>query len=92
MYKELENEMMNEKRTRANLALVQNLHDLIEKNPNMRFGQILFNFGFVSETTYGSWKDEFFAEPEKTLERVESRRRQERVGPGISELGNDFGI
>lgn len=73
-------ETNSESRARANLALVQNLHDLIEKNPHLRFGQVLSAYGFVSSDSSGRWQDEFFLEPEETLKRVEERRRKERVG------------
>lgn len=69
----------------SNLALVQNLFDLVEKNPDLRFGQILVNYGFVKNDSTGHWRDEFFLESSKTLQRVEERRRQDRVGPGIPE-------
>ncbi len=73
-------ETLGKNRARTNLALVQNLFDLVEKHPDMRFSQILSSFGFVEDTGMGKWKDEFFVEPEKTLERVEECRRKERAG------------
>ena len=34
-------------RQQTNIVLVKTLGMLIEKYPDMRFGQILFNFGFI---------------------------------------------
>lgn len=53
-----------------NHILLIKLGDLISDNPDMRFSQILSNFGFVKEIGTG-WKDEFFLESEDLLKRVE---------------------
>jgi hypothetical protein len=63
-------------RQQTNIVLVKTLEMLIEKYPDMRFGQILFNFGFIDHiydkicgvTTI---KDPFSEEPSETLKRVE---------------------
>lgn len=67
----------------ANRKLVHELNWLIENNPDQRFSQILRNYGFVGETRpistdsglYGmvEWKNEFYLESDKLLERVERR-------------------
>lgn len=58
-------------RQNANRELMVILYDLIENNPDLRFGQILSNFGFVKNKSTGDgWKDEFYLEPEHVLNRV----------------------
>ena len=64
-------------RKESNIVLLKTLETLIEKYPDIRFGQILFDFGFL-QTDYfdkkkGSWliKDPFYEEPEITINRVE---------------------
>ena len=62
-------------RQQTNIALLKTLEKLIERYPDMRFGQILFNFGFIDHiydkicgvTTI---KDPFGEEPIETLKRV----------------------
>lgn len=55
----------------VNRQLVIVLYDLIENNPDLRFSQILSNFGFVQNKEDGEgWKDEFYLEPEHVLNRV----------------------
>jgi hypothetical protein len=55
-------------RLESNRQLLEQLGQLVEKNPNMRFSQILFNFGFVtgvlnSEKQCDAWLNEFSTEP-----------------------------
>ena len=63
-------------RQETNTVLLKTLEMLIEKYPDMRFGQILFNFGFIEpdhmDTKKGGWliKDPFYEEPETTFDRV----------------------
>ena len=62
-------------RQEANLILVESLKDLVLKYPDMRFGQILFNFGFIDHTYdkicgVTTIKDPFSEEPTETLKRV----------------------
>jgi hypothetical protein len=64
----------------SNLALVEILANIIEKYPEQRFSQILCNFGFVINQPMGSsqnmvWKDEFYLESDKLLERVKNVTR-----------------
>lgn len=63
------------KRQQTNIVLVKTLEMLIEKYPDMRFGQILFNFGFIDhiyDKICGATiiKDPFGEEPTETLKRV----------------------
>jgi len=66
-------------REENNLELQKLLHFLIIMNPNMRFSQILLNFGFVKQERPAkpeariSWQDEFYMEPEVVLKRVKKR-------------------
>lgn len=68
-------------RLEANLELRNELESLIFKYPDMRFSQILLAFGFVKQERPAkpredrpiSWQDEFYMEPEKVLERVKRR-------------------
>ena len=62
-------------RQETNIALVKTLEMLIEKYPDMRFGQILFNFGFIDHIydkicNVTIIKDPFSEEPAETLKRV----------------------
>lgn len=52
-------------RQEANKELIENLAGYVEKYPDLRFGQILEDFGFVIEDT-----DLFNEESVDTLERV----------------------
>lgn len=63
-------------RQETNIVLVKTLEMLIEKYPDMRFGQILFNFGFIDHIydkvcDVITIKDPFGEEPNETLKRVE---------------------
>ena len=62
-------------RQQTNIVLVKTLENLIEKYPDMRFGQILFNFGFIDHVydkicNVTMIKDPFSEEPTETLKRV----------------------
>lgn len=62
-------------RLKKNVELLGILKNIIENNPDLRFGQILFNYGFVLPDHYEKkkgWmmKDPFHEEPSTTLERV----------------------
>ena len=67
----------------ANRELVRLLSEWVEKYPDMRFGQILRNAGFVYEDALSDydhydgeyhslfvWRDEFTLEPTELLKRV----------------------
>ncbi|KKN98444.1 hypothetical protein LCGC14_0145460 [marine sediment metagenome] len=71
------------KRQEANKLLAKMLSELVDKNPDLRFGQILRNFGFVYETSVKInpqlpaietetvyWKDEFYLESEDLAKRI----------------------
>lgn len=66
----------------ANLELIFILVRLVQNNPQMRFSQILVNFGFVKNelqhddvfiTKLGPWKDEFYLESKDLLKRIKFR-------------------
>lgn len=60
-------------RARDNKAILDVLRDLIESNPDLRFGQILFNWKFVNWNSCGAGvtiHDPFYEEPADTLKRV----------------------
>lgn len=66
-------------RHEANVELLVILTELVEKYPDLRFGQILSSFEFVDTlmvdnqyglTDVGDWKNEFYVEPTVILERV----------------------
>lgn len=70
---------LQDDRIAANITLGQRLFELIQKYSEMRFGQILVNFEFVSTNPiyyHGSqphnWSDEFYLEPMELLKRVEA--------------------
>ena len=66
-------------RQEQNRQIVQLMQTLVESYPDLRFGQILQNFGFVDvlelhkhvmEFSGNVWTDEFYKEPEVILKRV----------------------
>lgn len=66
-------------RHQDNLDLVEQLVDLVNENPDMRFSQILLAYGFVKQTRPArpeaniDWQDEFYMEPDVLLKRVKRR-------------------
>ena len=66
-------------RQEQNKELVKLLSELIEQHPDLRFSQILFNFGFVKQDRPANpnlgvgWQNEFYLESEKVLKRVLER-------------------
>lgn len=74
-------------RYKANMELVETLRAMLMAYPDMRFGQVLCNFGFVSleEIKDGmpngpilAWTDEYHLEPMVLIERV--KKEIERLG------------
>lgn len=63
-------------RKESNIDLLNRLEYLIEKHPDMRFSQILQNFGFVKpqravrDPGRISWQNEFYIEGSDLLTRV----------------------
>lgn len=55
-----------EKRQSANLELIQNLQNYIEKYPNLRFGQILIIGSFIANDNTST----FYEEPVDVLQRL----------------------
>ncbi len=67
---------LDEMRLEKNFELLDMLAGLMIKNPMLRFGQILQAYEFVlteagPDETH--WKNEFYLEPDKLLERVEKK-------------------
>lgn len=63
------------KRKESNKELLRILADIIEDNPDLRFGQILFNWQFIiGDNDNGDIKiiDPFYEESVDTLKRVKS--------------------
>lgn len=66
-------------RQEANKELINQLQYLVDRNPDMRFSQILLAFGFVKQERPArpeariSWQDEFYLEGSQILERVNHR-------------------
>ena len=61
-------------RKQANRAILLELYNLVEKYPQLRFGQILFNCNILKYTTSAingiEIKDPFYEESETTLDRM----------------------
>lgn len=77
MMKHIEEKIKN--RQKANFELVRKLSELVVAYPDLRFGQILANFGFIEQIVdhYGSGiitKDPFNEESVDTLNRVNNGR------------------
>ena len=65
---------MGSKRLEANRKLVKTLSELVENYPDWRFGQILFNAGYVDRKRNSlDILDPFYEESKDTLTRVMSR-------------------
>lgn len=72
-------------RQQANFMLVNMLHQLVEKNPDLRFGQILQAYDYVHNEavpTYSGddvlyWINEYYTEPQEILDRVKEALRAE---------------
>ena len=61
----------------SNIQIVHKLSELIIKHPDLRFGQILINYGFIEtetdlETFETVVKDPFYEESIDTLKRVKN--------------------
>jgi hypothetical protein len=63
-----------------NLEILNRLSEYLAKNPDMRFGQALRNLGIVNDYKDGYdalvWKNIFYEEPSKTLERMDERKKE----------------
>jgi hypothetical protein len=63
-------------RKEANMEIVRLLLNFINMNPEQRFGQILMNLNIVQrDNESGKLVNNFYEEPEKTLERVKETLR-----------------
>jgi len=67
-------------RKEANLQLVTELFNIVQKYPDLRFSQILGSYGFVRqeravryEDVGVTWQNDFYTEPSVVLERVKKR-------------------
>lgn len=73
------------KRLESNRELIKILADLVEKNPELRFNQILVSSGFIKDIisvnpSYGIfWKNEYYLESKKLLERVKNESLQKET-------------
>lgn len=63
------------KRLSANQELVKILDLLVQNNPELRFSQILANYGFINpaKDNEKEWLNEFYTEPDKVLARVNEK-------------------
>lgn len=69
-------------RLEANVELSTILNDLMLKNPDLRFSQILYAYGFVkpnrpTKDAGEAWQNEFYLEPEEVLKRVKERLKND---------------
>lgn len=72
------NPKLKEQRIHANRLLLEQLALMINEFPDLRFSQILSNFGFVKQYVSDmngananySWVDEYYLEPNELLKRV----------------------
>jgi hypothetical protein len=63
-------------RKEANIEIVRLLLNYINMNPEQRFGQVLMNLKIVQrDNESGKLVNNFYEEPEKTLERVKETLR-----------------
>jgi hypothetical protein len=71
-------------RLEANLKLIETLKTLAYQYPDLRFSQMLFNFGFVEDDSTevmtdeglkreNHWGDDYYTESEHLLERVKEQ-------------------
>ena len=78
-------------RLQANEKLIGILNRLVQNNPDLRFSQILHNFGFVkpdrpTKDAGDNWQNEFYLEPLKVLQRVTQRINNEN---GTADYSSD---
>jgi hypothetical protein len=70
---------MIDARQEANKELIKIISDIVEKNPDLRFGQILVALGIIEGTFVDGvycTKDPFYEEPVITLERIKAKQCQ----------------
>ncbi|MGE0082921.1 MAG: hypothetical protein AB7S75_00730 [Desulfococcaceae bacterium] len=76
-------EAFAKQRTEDNKKLLKALTHYIDKNPEYRFSQILFNFGFVTGLLENeqctAWKNEFSIEPGDILKRLGDVHLEDRL-------------
>jgi hypothetical protein len=62
-------------RQEANRLIIKLLAEQVEKDPDIRFGQMLRNVGAVYEYMTPDddavWRDEFYLEPQQLLKRIQ---------------------
>lgn len=62
---------MSHSRQEVNRKLVKILSDAVEKYPDWRFGQILFNYNFITRKPSSfDIEDPFYEESEETLNKL----------------------
>lgn len=61
-------------RQEANLAILQRLLEAAEADPDLRFGQLLWNVGVLMAGEEGGLKDPYNDESTAILRRIEKRR------------------
>jgi hypothetical protein len=59
--------------SKINAEILQKLSDYLLLNPDMRFGQALYNLRIVYSKDLESWTDEYYTNPEITLARMEGK-------------------
>lgn len=89
--RKLENEKLNQKRLEDNTKLWLLLGDIIAKNPELRFSQILQNYGFVDkekaviahandrQSIDNIWVNEYYTEPNTILQRVKEEKEKYEI-------------
>ncbi len=63
-------------RQEANLAILQRLLEAAEADPDLRFGQLLWNVGVLRAGEEGGLKDPYNDESTAILRRIEKRRME----------------
>lgn len=60
-------------RDEANKLILQKLSDFILLNPDIRFGQALYNLCIVYSADLDKWTDEYYTESEIMLKRMDNK-------------------
>lgn len=65
-YNNYQNPEFTKQRHLSNLKILEQIHNWVDKFPDMRFMQILYNIGIIPKSNEDLW----YEEPQDTLKRI----------------------
>ena len=71
-------------REEANDEVMTLLAFIIAERPSQRFGQVMRNYGFITEGStgiygYSQWNNEFYLEPQEVIKRVKNKLKEAKL-------------